>query len=120
MILVLWMIEIFALSQIPGTSVRYYDPLYFLERKIAHVIEYFVLALLTYRTCVSFEVKYRKALLVTFFLSLLWALIDEFHQMFIFGREGKLLDVGIDSIGALLFFGILLAWRSYSRMNFKI
>ncbi|MCX6762992.1 MAG: VanZ family protein [Candidatus Moranbacteria bacterium] len=116
-LLVLWMIEIFALSQIPGTSARYYDLLYFFERKIAHVVEFFVLALLAYRTFVSFGVKYKKALAGMFFLSMFWALIDEVHQLFIFGREGKLADVGIDGIGVLLFLIFLLAWRAYFRIG---
>lgn len=116
-LLVLWMLEIFALSQVPGTSVRYYDLLYFLERKIAHAVEFFVLAFLAYKTFISFGVKYKKALAGMFFLSFTWAIIDEVHQLFIFGREGKLVDVGIDGIGALLFLIFFLAWRAYSRIE---
>lgn len=118
-LLVVWMIEIFALSQVPGTSERYYDLLYFIERKIAHVVEFFVLALLAYKAFVSFGMKYKKALLAMFSLSISWAFADEFHQLFIFGREGKLLDVGIDSIGVLLALGFLLALRAWFKIDLQ-
>ena len=37
-----------------------------------------------------------------------YATTDEFHQLFVPGRTGRLLDIGIDSCGALLGSLILL------------
>lgn len=111
------MIEIFSLSQIPGTDQRVPDVIYFIERKTAHVFEYFVLALLLFWVLGTYHLSLRKKFSFIFFVSLFWAIIDEVHQLFIFGREGKLVDVGIDSIGVLLFFIFLLAWRAYPRIE---
>ena len=34
-------------------------------------------------------------------LSIFYALLDEYHQTFVFSRTASLVDVGIDSLGAL-------------------
>lgn len=71
-------------------------------RKAAHLTEYAVLgALLSLLTrC------YQRALwlhsLLALAASALYAASDEFHQLFIDGRAGRLLDMGIDSLGAFL------------------
>jgi len=45
---------------------------------------------------------YKKAIISSAIIAMLYAFSDEYHQTFVFGREGKLKDVGIDSIGILL------------------
>ncbi len=61
--------------------------------------------------------KHKNAIVGSFFLALSWAAIDEFHQSFVFGREGKIIDIGIDGIGILLFLSILLVWRTYFKID---
>ena len=39
--------------------------------------------------------------------TILFAASDEFHQLFVPGRVGDILDVGIDSLGGLVCFGLL-------------
>ncbi len=102
--LFLWLSLIFYLSSIEGsTNHKTVSVWFYIERKGAHIAEYFILTLLLLRIFV-FHKKINK--LRSFFLSisisLLWAFSDEFHQRFVFGREGKLTDVIIDSIGILL------------------
>ena len=41
-----------------------------------------------------------------------YAVIDECHQLFVPGRAGRLLDIGIDSAGALT--GLLILFGIYS------
>lgn len=68
--------------------------LHLLIRKIAHFSEYFILYLL-------FGINYgfgRHDLV----FCLLVALSDEFHQLFIVDRAGSLVDVLIDTSGALM------------------
>ena len=68
-------------------------------RKEAHSMEYAIL-------CIAFLVAFSQKKVYAYPMTVLYAMSDEFHQLFVPGREGKLTDVLIDSGGAL--FGLLL------------
>ena len=53
-----------------------------------------------------YEDNIKKAIIIAFLGTFLYACSDEFHQLFIPDRTGRLLDVFIDMIGASL--GILI------------
>lgn len=74
----------------------------FIVRKCAHMFSYFVLGILAYRTVVL--IRKDRVYLYSGFITVLYALSDEFHQLFIPGRTGSLKDVCIDSIGMLIGF----------------
>ena len=108
---------IFALSSMSGHP--HQGPIgwqFYLERKGAHITEYFILTLLLFRLFRAKGFAKKKIIYFTISLALLWAFSDEFHQLFVFGREGKLSDVGIDSIGIIL--GILVATKIFARYGF--
>lgn len=69
-------------------------------RKLAHVIEYFILGLLCFNGFVSLKLKHRSIYAVA--LAIIYAVFDEMHQLLVPGRDGSLVDVGIDSIGVIL------------------
>lgn len=74
----------------------------FIVRKTAHVTEYLLLAI-----CMSWPLwmrmfRRRKLVGTAILCSVLYAITDEFHQLFIEGRSGSLKDVGIDSIGCII------------------
>lgn len=69
-------------------------------RKCAHATEYGVLALLFYGTYWSYGVKKKTYLSVL--STMLYAMTDEFHQIFVPGRSGNLKDVCIDSAGGMI------------------
>lgn len=103
---VLWMLVIFTFSSLPttpSTQIFWQD---FIIKKSAHIIEYFALTLLLYRA-IRFEgLTVPRILLVTFAISVVYAISDEFHQSFTPGRQATLRDVVIDTVGvsiALLF-----------------
>ncbi len=56
---------------------------------------------------------------IAVFASALYAGLDEWHQSFVGGRTPKLMDVGIDSLGAfcgaLLYVGLDRIWRHKRR-----
>ena len=83
----------------PVRMVELNVPLYI--RKLAHVVEYFVLFILSQRL-VSQYITFSRAIWLSLGITVLYAMSDEFHQTFVPGREGKWSDVGIDSIGAIL------------------
>lgn len=69
-------------------------------RKLAHMTEYAILSLLAYLTMFCFGLnRYRNAAAVGF--CMIYALLDEAHQLFVPGRSGQLTDACIDTAGAL-------------------
>ena len=89
---------IFALSsqsQLPEMPSGQFD-------KLAHCIEYAILAWLLARAQVGYSVEVRRAWRVAVALSILYAASDEFHQMYTPHRAPELLDFLADSAGAIL------------------
>ena len=84
-------------------------------RKLAHVSEYAVLAVLLYRAFVHTALKGRRALSAGLVLLLCaaYAATDEFHQAFVPSRTASLRDVMIDICGATL--AVLLYWSIATR-----
>lgn len=104
-LLVVWMIVIFSLSSFPGSPVKYEMPLWlYLERKGAHVFEFFLLAILAWNALRAFFPKEKREFLLSIAgsTSLLYAFLDEIHQIFVPGREGKLTDILYDGGGIVL------------------
>jgi VanZ family protein len=87
----------------------------FFMRKVAHVSEYAVLAMLLYRAFVHAALKGRRALSAGLVLLLCaaYAATDEFHQAFVPSRTASLRDVMIDICGATL--AVLLYWSIATR-----
>lgn len=84
----------------------YADKIELPVRKLAHMTEYFILAI-----CLSFPlyvygVRGFSLFILAGLLSVGFACTDEFHQSFVAGRGPSKRDVMIDSAGAL--FGIIL------------
>ncbi|MBP5180110.1 MAG: VanZ family protein [Clostridiales bacterium] len=88
-------------------------------RKIAHVLEYMLLTALSfnairYTNLISESRSYSESpvklvksdnemyILISMWLSLLTASVDEYHQLFVDGRDGSIRDVLIDAIGVVI------------------
>jgi VanZ family protein len=90
------------------------------SRKGAHVTEYAILAMLLWRACVgrmaaaSESWPWKTALLILLF-ACLYAAGDEFHQLFVPNREGRPMDVFIDTSGAAA--GLFVSWLVYRWRN---
>jgi VanZ family protein len=70
-----------------------------LLRKSGHLLEYGLLALALKH---SLRLKSWKGIVVILSFILLFAMSDEFHQSFVPGRSARLIDVGIDMLGAVV------------------
>ena len=75
------------------------DLTFIIIRKFAHFTEYLILGLLIYNLLKEFSLS--KIILISFLLCILFASLDEIHQLFISERTGKLLDVLIDTLGSI-------------------
>lgn len=76
------------------TNIFSRDFLILLIRKGAHISIYFMLGICAYMSI-------KKLWLSTLFC-LVYACSDEIHQLFVEGRSGSIVDVGIDSIGFII------------------
>lgn len=88
----------------PGISLEDFNLWHSAIRKSGHITEYFVLAVLTYRSLKqeSFDLTTRTVTkLHTLFLVVLAATFDEIHQGFTLFRTASPIDVGYDSLGAV-------------------
>ena len=100
---IVWLAVVFALSAIPSLQVESLGMADFVFRKLAHLGEFLILAVLLFRA-IKFHSREKvwKIFLLVLFLGFLYAALDEFHQLYVPGREGSLIDVLIDSSGVLL------------------
>ncbi|MFZ1721357.1 MAG: VanZ family protein [Microgenomates group bacterium] len=98
-----WAALIFFLSSqqtLPAPSVTALD---YLFKKSAHIFVYFVLCWLVQNSLHKVSSTMPSKIFATsFFICLLYALSDEYHQSFTPGRFASLYDVGYDMIGASL------------------
>lgn len=110
---IIWMVLIWLLSSQSVLNVGLAGVWDVLFKKSAHIFVYAVLGLLLVKLLLGYK-KWGKDdnqfifagfLLLAFFLGILYAISDEFHQSFIPGRNASVIDIGIDTIG--LFFGIV-------------
>lgn len=72
-----------------------------LIRKSAHFILYFVLGILSFLTLRSYQMN-RKILFYSVLFCFIYAISDEIHQLFSYGRTAKIMDVLIDTSGSFL------------------
>ncbi len=98
----LWAFLIFNISgrsSIRTTDVYWQD---FVLKKTAHFIEYFIFAILIYRSLKNTtSLSAKKILALSFIVTVFYAVSDEFHQSFVPGREPRIRDILIDSAGSL-------------------
>ena len=96
-----WMGVIFFFSAQPDQSLNFGQTT--LVSKLAHVAEYAVLGALIQWALGAGRVW------PAWWMTLAYAVTDEFHQTFVPGRTARVTDVLIDAAGAAI--GIALVWR---------
>lgn len=79
----------------------------YIIRKSAHFFEYFILCHFLFKA-LSIDIEHKKSILISLFLTFLYACSDEIHQMFVSGRAASFKDVIIDTSGGLLYLIIYL------------
>ena len=71
-------------------------------RKLAHLTEYAIGGVLVYSLILTYKLKSKFQFLFSWILVTVYAITDEVHQLFIPGRSGRIIDVYIDTLGALI------------------
>ena len=99
---ILWGLIIFSFSsaRVGSSNEIYWKD--FVIKKTAHVVEYAILAVLLYRAMIGSDVEKKKAIILAILIASLYGFTDEFHQSFTPGREPRIRDVIIDTIGGTI------------------
>lgn len=78
----------------------------FLVRKAGHFTEFLILGALVITLASTFKISAVFRVIIAVLFCALYAFSDELHQFFVAGRDMRVFDMGIDTIGAA--FGALI------------
>ena len=73
----------------------------YIVRKTAHFGTYFILGTLTIILFIDLKERTKLSFIISSLICSIYAITDEIHQLFIPGRCGSIMDILIDSSGAL-------------------
>jgi len=99
---IIWMGLIFLFSNqssLPALPKSWLD---LLAKKSAHATAYGILFLLWMNALRGTSPRSHRTILLALMLTFVYAISDEWHQTFVAGRHGQLLDVAIDMSGAFI------------------
>ena len=102
---ILWVGMITASSAVPASW--FPDPPYWWFPKTVHVVFFFLLSLFVYRALIfqeSLPTLRKHAIPLSILCTIIYAVADEAHQLFVEGRTARLSDVALDASSAFLFF----------------
>lgn len=135
-LIIFWTIFVYGLSHQTGTessglsrkiagiffkSEEMIDTFEPIIRKLAHFSEYVLGGFLFYSLFSTYTYTIKQKSIISLALGIWYASLDEIHQLFIPGRSGNVIDVGIDSLGVL--FGILFSivfYKIIQNINIKL
>ena len=78
-------------------------------RDVAHVLEYAILAVFIYIAVKVFVSDFRKAVIWTVVICFLYSCTDEWHQYHVPGRAAQVVDIVLDTSGAVIALLVLAA-----------
>lgn len=114
-LLIVWLIVIYFLSSLPGQGTPA-DFLTGVARKVAHFVEYAILMFIIFKVLrLIFKEVFSHALVIGIICSSIYALTDEFHQLYVLGRTGTIRDVMIDTLGILAMSGLIYLEYEHQR-----
>lgn len=75
-------------------------------RKFAHFFAYMILGILIMNVLSAIKINGKKRIVLALLICIVYAITDEFHQLFVPGRGAQVKDVIIDTLGALSGIGV--------------
>ncbi len=86
----------------------------FLVRKLGHITIYLIFTLLIIRALQLHNPRFKGVnYIIAFTVAFFYALSDEYHQSLTDFRDGRWMDVGIDSIGIIMGISLQKGMRIY-------
>ena len=93
--------------------------LQFVTRKTAHFALYAILGQLAFLSVITYDrIRISERISISLCISLIYAISDETHQIYVSGRSGELRDVLIDFTGSLLAILFLLLIARFTKFKF--
>jgi len=89
------------------------ETLHVIIRKLAHFTIYLILGVLLFNALSHNEQKQNVNFVLALFVSSLYAISDEIHQVFVSGRSGQISDVLIDIIGSLIGINLFMIFNKF-------
>lgn len=86
-------------------------------RKLAHFVIYCVLGVLVIQAMRSSKTEWKRAIPTALAICVLYAISDEFHQLFVPGRGAQFSDVLLDSAGSTLGVYLFFGWKRLGLMR---
>ncbi len=99
---------IFVMSSVPGYKLP--DIGFDFGDKIVHSLEFGLFGIFLYRAF-RYSLTFSRPYLLTLFVGLPYAALDEIHQLFVPGRFSTIGDFTADAVGIIIFAGIS-AWMN--------
>jgi len=96
-------IEIYHISSLSGTSTGGGNPWI---ARIYHLVVFFLFAFFILASIKGIKKLTTKTYISALIISIIYAILDEFHQIFVPGRDGSIRDFMTDTIG--IFFAVLI------------
>lgn len=109
----LMMVAIFALSATPASNLPYFGEFDIFVKKGGHAVGYALLGL-SYFYALPQRLTRTYRFVMAWFMAVLFALSDEYHQSFVVGRNSSLIDVVIDGVGAFFALSVGTIYSSNS------
>ncbi|MFJ7724602.1 VanZ family protein [Neobacillus sp. NPDC097160] len=100
----------------PSADKEEVNVLNFIVRKATHITVFGFLALFLFKVVENMRFPY----ILSWVLTFLYAITDEYHQSFMPGRTAAFMDVLIDSFGAFLFLFLTFILRTKQSTFLKI
>lgn len=100
------------ISNMFGKDLEYSENLYYLIRKIGHGLVFLVLAFAGHLAIAETASTIRAAVITSFTMSIIIAILTELMQAYAFDRRTSLADAGINVAGTILgiLLGLLFEW----------
>ena len=114
---IIWMGMIFYMSSQKSITITKNVVTDFVTFKTFHMIEYAFLFFLFYRAFQSLKHVQKKLYGVcAFSIAIFYCITDEFHQLYIPTRQGRLRDVLFDIVGMLVMYAIIKKVRLVQKL----
>ena len=114
---IIWMSVIFYMSSQKSIAITTNTTADFVTFKTLHMIEYAFLFFLFYRAFQSLKyLNNRMNGLCAIIIAMSYSITDEFHQLYIPTRQGRLRDVLFDIAGMLIMYGIIKKIRLIQKL----
>lgn len=107
--------RLFSLELPKAERIYWLELLETIVRKAAHMTEYGLLAIAVSYSFYVYDKRGFNLILWSEIVAVLYAVTDEFHQLFISGRSAQVTDILIDGIGA--FIGCLVFYFSCKKLR---